>query len=88
MTVTSKIRRQGGAAVMTIPPALLKLMDVGVGTEVSLSVAEGELIVRPISSSRKRFSFAESLQGVEAVAELNARTAWARDGDPMGRELG
>lgn len=73
---------------MTIPPALLKLMDVGVGTEVSLSVAEGELIVRPISSSRKRFSLAELLQGVEAVAELNARTTWARDGEPMGRELG
>jgi antitoxin ChpS len=87
MTVTSKIRRQGGAAVMTIPPALLKLMDAGVGTEVSLSVAEGELIARPISPSRKRYSVAELLQGSEAVVELNTETAWAREGDPVGREL-
>lgn len=73
---------------MTIPPALLKLMDAGVGTQMSLSVAEGELIARPISSLKKRYSVAELLQGAEAVAELNAQTAWARDGNPMGRELG
>jgi antitoxin ChpS len=87
MAVVSKIRRQGGAAVMTIPPALLKLMNVEVGAQISLSVAEGELVARPVNVSRKRYSLRELLQGADAMAELNAETAWAREGEPVGREV-
>ena len=87
MAVVSKIRRQGGAAVMTIPPALLKLMHVEVGAQVSLSVAEGELIARPINPQRKRYSLAELLQGADAMGELNSETEWAREGNPVGREI-
>lgn len=72
---------------MTIPPALLKLMHVEIGAQVSLSVAEGELIARPISPRRKRYSLAELLQGADAMAELNAETDSAREGDPVGREI-
>jgi antitoxin ChpS len=56
MAVISKIRRQGGAAVITIPPALLKLLNLGVGAEVTLSVADGELVARPVAGRRKLFS--------------------------------
>ncbi|PSJ58421.1 AbrB/MazE/SpoVT family DNA-binding domain-containing protein [Kumtagia ephedrae] len=87
MTVTSKIRRQGGAAVITIPPALLKLMDLDVGAQVSLTVSDGDLIARPVKPSRKRYSLAELLQGSEALTELNAETEWAREGGPVGREI-
>ncbi len=87
MSVTSKIRRQGGAAVVTIPPALLKLMDVEVGSQLSLSVTDGELIARPVKGARKRYSLGELLEGADAMAELNARTEWAREGDSVGREL-
>lgn len=87
MAVTSKIRRQGGAAVVTISPALLKLLDIDVGAQVALSVADGELIARPVKTSRKRYSLSELLRGADAMAELNAETAWAREGDPVGREL-
>ena len=87
MAVTSKIRRQGGAAVITIPPALLKLMDVDVGAQVTLSVAEGELTARPVRQGKKRYSLAELLEGAEAMKRLNAETEWAREGDPVGREI-
>ena len=87
MSVTSRIRRQGGAAVMTIPPALLKLMNAGVGTEVSLSVAKGQLIAEPVKGPRKRYSLDELLKGANAMAELNAETAWAHEGNPVGREI-
>jgi antitoxin ChpS len=86
MTINSRIRRQGGAAVVTIPPTLLKLLDIDVGTELSLSVSAGALIARPIGS-RKRYSLSELLEGSEAMAELNAETAWAHEGDPIGREI-
>jgi antitoxin ChpS len=87
MAVTSKIRRQGGAAVITIPPALLKLMDVDVGAQVTLSVAEGELTARPIRQGKKRYSLKELLKGSDAMKRLNVETEWAREGDPVGREL-
>jgi antitoxin ChpS len=87
MTIVSKIRRQGGAAVMTIPPVLLKLMQMDIGGQLSLSVDGGELIARPISAPKKRYSLAELLEGSDAMAELNAETAWAHEGEPVGREL-
>ncbi len=87
MPVTSKIRRQGGAAVVTIPPALLKLMDVDIGAQLSLSVADGGLVARPVKNLKRRYRLSELLEGAEAVAELNAETEWAREGDPVGREL-
>ena len=89
MSVTSKIRRQGGAAVITLPPTLLKLLHLDVGAQLELNVVDGELIARPVvPSSRKRYSLAELLEGSEEIAELNARTAFARDGDAVGRALG
>jgi len=87
VTVTSKIRKQGGAAVMTIPPALLRLMDVDIGTQVTLTVEDRKLVVRPAASARKRYSLADLLKGAEAVKQLNADVAWARNGDPVGHEL-
>ncbi|TPG77517.1 AbrB/MazE/SpoVT family DNA-binding domain-containing protein [Pseudomonas arsenicoxydans] len=89
MSVTSKIRRQGGAAVITLPPTLLKLLHLEVGAQLELNVVNGELIARPVApSSRKRYSLSELLEGAEEMTELNALTASAREGDPVGRELG
>ena len=48
MSVTSKIRRQGGAAVITIAPTLLKLLQLEVGAQLELNVVDGELIARPL----------------------------------------
>ena len=87
MAVTSKIRRQGGAAIMTIPPTLMKILRVEIGSEVSLSVVDGELVARPLAEPRRRYKLAELLRGSEALAGLNAETEWAREGDPVGREI-
>lgn len=87
MAVTSKIRRQGGAAVITIPPALLKLMNLDVGAEVELSVDHGKLLAQPAARQRKRYSMAELLEGAASMERLNAEVAWAREGDPVGHEI-
>ncbi|HWT67931.1 MAG TPA: PbsX family transcriptional regulator [Pseudomonas sp.] len=89
MSVTSKIRRQGGAAVITLPPTLLKLLHLDVGAQLELNVVDGELIARPvIEPVRKRYSLAELLEGSEEMVELNKQTALSREGDAVGRELG
>ena len=87
MAITSKIRKQGGAAVVTIPPALLKLLDLNVGAEVTLSVEAGQLIARPAERVRKRYTLAELLKGAAGMKRLMAEVAPAQDGDPVGREI-
>lgn len=87
MSVTTKIRRQGGAAVMTIPPVLLKMMNVEVGDQLSLVVSDGQLVARPAQISRRRYTLSELLKGKDELAKLNADVADALDGDFVGREL-
>jgi antitoxin ChpS len=87
VAVTSKIRKQGGAAVVTIPPALLKLMDLEVGAEVSLSVEHGKLVAQPAAAARRRYPMAELLKGSAGMRRLTAETAWAQNGEPVGREI-
>ena len=87
MAVTTRIRRQGGAAVMTIPPALLKILDIEVGDQMSLAVSNGQLVARPVEVRKKRYSLNELLEGQEFMAGLNAEVAGAREGDAVGHEI-
>jgi antitoxin ChpS len=88
MAIMSKIRKQGGAAVLTIPPVLLKLMELDVGAQVTLSVERGKLVAEPATSKRKRYSLSELLKGSAGMKKLTAEAAWAQDGEPVGREIG
>lgn len=84
------IRRQGGAAIITIPADVMKALKVDIGTEVEVKVSGGALVARPRSASeRKRYSLRELLRGAtpSAMKRLNAETAFAREGGAMGREI-
>ncbi|HEY5140801.1 MAG TPA: hypothetical protein VIJ25_16025, partial [Methylococcales bacterium] len=64
---------------------------IGVGATLSVEFNEGAVTLRPIiKNTRKRYTLAELLHGVtpEVLDELNADTAWAREGEPVGREPG
>lgn len=87
MSVTTKIRKQGGAAVVTIPPAVLKMMELEIGDQLSLEMADGELVVKPVRNARKRYKLSELLEGKDAMSRLNADLAWAMEGDPVGHEI-
>ncbi|HEX5935210.1 MAG TPA: PbsX family transcriptional regulator [Pseudorhizobium sp.] len=88
MAITTKIRRQGGAAVVTIPPAVLQLMQTQVGDQLSLVVTDGVLVARPVQKARSRYTLSELLKGSEEMEKLSAETAWTLDGDAVGREIG
>ena len=84
------IRRQGGAAIMTIPAEILKELSVGVGSHLEVVAQDGAFVVRPkVKVERRRYTLRELLRGVtpESARQLNEDTAWAREGDPVGREL-
>jgi antitoxin ChpS len=89
-TTTVHIRRQGGAAIVTIPAHLLRSLHADVGTPLELHVENGVLTARPVvAQPRKRYSLAELLRGAtpEAMVALKAQTRWAREGEPVGREM-
>ena len=87
---TVSVRRQGGAAVMTIPAEVMRALSLDVGAELEIAVGEGGFTARPSRKpARKRYSLRELLKGAtpEAMRQLNEQTVWAREGDPVGREL-
>ncbi len=86
MTVTTRIRRQGGAAVMTIPPALLKMLGLEIGEQLTLEVDNGALVASPVRKEKKRFTLAELLEGADEVAALNAGAREWDEAPPVGKE--
>jgi antitoxin ChpS len=88
--ITVHIRKQGGAAIMTIPSHVLQMLHIDVGTTLELDITKNGFTVRPLSKSkRKRYSLAELLHGAtpKAIKSLNEKTKWALGGKSVGREL-
>lgn len=85
----TKIRKQGGAAVVTLPAEVLRQMDATVGEELSVEVTQHAIIMRPARGERRRYSLGELLTGVtiQDMQDLTENSAWAREGEPVGREL-
>ena len=86
---TVNIRRQGGAAIITIPPYVLKKLNLEIGESLELEVTDEELTVRPAhKATRKRYSLTELMQGTspKAIKSLNNETHWAREGKAVGPE--
>lgn len=86
---TVQIRKQGGAAVMTLPADILKMLHLQVGSVLNLEVRDNALTVTAAGRARRRYSLAELLDGIppEETSEMNAATEWFRAGEPVGREL-
>ena len=84
------LRKQGGAAIVTIPPSVLKSLDLKIGNELQMDVRDGALVMVPAKpAKRKRYTLAQLLEGAtpKAVKALNDDTAWSREADAIGREL-
>lgn len=81
------LRQQGGAAVLTVPMAILQQMGWQIGNKINLE-AEGEKVVlTPIKrQARGRKTVAELLAGIDSqeIQQLNADIA---DLAPVGKEV-
>ncbi|MDD5298889.1 MAG: hypothetical protein PHD65_00185 [Gallionella sp.] len=66
----------------------MKMRHIEVGSKLELNVSKGALTARP-AANKRRYSLYELLQGVTPakIAKLNAETAWAREGEPVGKEV-
>jgi antitoxin component of MazEF toxin-antitoxin module len=73
---------------MTIPPDILKSLDVGMSDQLILNVQESVLTATPVmSASRKQYKLADLLTQCDKNAPVNAEmTAWDNM-RPLGSEL-
>ena len=87
--ITVNIRKQGGAAVITIPSDVLKILNLDVGATLQLDISSEGFTAHPIREVQRRYSLNELLQGVttEDMNALNEETEWFREGKPVGREI-
>jgi antitoxin ChpS len=88
--ITVQIRRQGGAAVVTIPSDLMKMLKVEIGATLQLDIANGELVAKPVRKrGAKRYTLKELMRGAtpKVLRELEGDTAWFHEGKAVGREM-
>jgi antitoxin MazE len=79
--VQTKIQRWGNSLGLRIPRSFAREAGVGAGSEVDLSVRDGDLIVKPAKRQTYRLE--------ELLRKITARNLHAAidTGEPIGREL-
>ena len=89
LNLSVSVRQQGGAAIVTIPAHIMRLLDLEVGEELEMSVSDEQLILKAKPKKRRKYTIDELFEGVTVgmMQELVDQTKWARDGDSVGREL-
>ena len=82
---TTNLRRVGGSIMLAVPPAVLDLLNLGIGAQVDIDVQDGRLIVQP--RKRPRYSLDELLAQCDAIAVPSAEDRAWMDAEPVGSEL-
>ncbi len=82
---TTYLRKVGGSVMLAVPPALLNLLKLGVGTPVDIGVENGRLIVQPqICPSYTLDQLLAQCDQVDTPSDEDL--AWL-DAKPVGEEL-
>lgn len=83
--LTTHLRKVGGSVMLTMPPALLDLLNLKVGSAVGIVVDGDRLVVEAVA--RPRYSLAELLAASDySMPPSPEDREWLDDG-PSGREL-
>ncbi len=88
---TVTVRKQGGAAIITIPAHVLETLHIEVGAKLLLDVTKQGVMIKPMRAShrkRRRYTLAELLKGCtpKRMKALMKETEWIRELKPVGRE--
>ncbi len=82
---TTNLRKMGGSVMLAVPPAILELLQVGIGDAVDIGVESGRLIIQP--RVRPRYTLGQLLaQCTEMDAPSDQDRAWI-DAKPIGEEI-
>ena len=82
---TTYLRKVGGSVMLAVPPALLDLLQLGVGAAVDIGVESGRLIIQP--RARPMYTLDQLLAECSEIdAPSDEDRAWI-DAKPVGEEL-
>lgn len=84
------LRQQGGAAILTVPMAILQQMGWQIGNKINLQTEGEKVVLTPVKRQAKgRKTIAELLNGIDSkeIAALNADVAEITHSAPTGREV-
>jgi antitoxin ChpS len=82
---TTNLRKVGGSIMLTVPPAVLDILNLRPGAKVELVVEKGRLVVKP--QPRLRYTLEELLAQCDPKARRSKEDReWFRSG-PVGGEL-
>ena len=82
---TTHLRKVGGSVMLTVPPALLDLLQLRAGATVGITVDQGRLVVEP--QRRVRYSLDDLTAQCDPAAEPTAEDRIWSGGKAAGDEL-
>jgi antitoxin ChpS len=82
---TTSLRKVGGSVMLTIPSAVLDLLDLQVGSVVGMDVDGQRLVIQP--RKKPRYTLDDLLAQCKAKAPITSKDRQWIDVDPVGREL-
>lgn len=82
---TTNLRKVGGSVMMALPPTILDLLHLEVGSTVSLAIDGDRLVVDP--KVKRRYTLDELLAQGDPNAPLSEEDPLWIDTPPVGREL-
>ncbi len=82
---STNLRKVGGSVMLAVPPALLDVLNLGVGARVDIGIEDGRLVVAPWA--RPRYTLDELLAQCDDDAALSAEDRAWLDAKPVGNEL-
>ena len=89
---TVQVRKQGGAAIITIPAHVLTELHLTIGAKLTLDVTERGFTAVPAIQKRrkrKRYTMKELLKGAtpKRMRALMKSVEWFTEMKPVGREI-
>jgi len=82
---TTNLRKVGGSIMLSVPPAILDLLQLHAGAIVGLAVEHGRLVIEP--TPRPRYSLDELLAQCDESAEISEEDRAWLESKPVGSEL-
>ena len=82
---TARLRKVGGSVMLAVPPAILELLHLRAGAQVSVAVNGQRLVIEP--KPVPSYSLDELLTQCDAAAEMTAEEQQWLDARPTGSEL-
>lgn len=82
---STNLRKVGGSVMLAVPPAILDLLHLRVGSTVGVAVDDGRLVIEP--QRKPRYTMDELLDQWNPRATESAEDREWLAVEPVGREL-